>query len=271
MSITVAPGNAQALQTAIQQAPNGATLHLSGQYKLTTDMSGPKGTGYAAGVVIDRALTLDGGKLISDGSDNVVDVTDSGDLTLTGGIWVTGGHADKNGGGIYNAGNVTLNDGYIWGNEAEDNGGGVYNLKDAIFTLNGGEVGSHKSGDGNDATDGAGIYNNGKVNLNGGTINGNRQPTEGGGIYNSSTGMVTLNGGTITLNQAGYKGGGIYNDGGKVNLKSGEITGNIASYQGGGIYNTNQGTVLNSTGIPVSKSDLVFGNGSPVDHDNWQG
>jgi hypothetical protein len=271
MSIPVPAGNVQALRDAITQAPKGATLHLSGQYKLTTDMPGPKGTGYAAGVVIDRALTLDGGKLISDGSDNVVDVTDSGDLTLTGGIWVTGGHADKNGGGIYNAGNVTLNDGYIWGNEAEDNGGGVYNLKDAIFTLNGGEVGSHKSGDGNDATDGAGIYNNGKVNLNGGTINGNRQPTEGGGIYNSSTGMVTLNGGTITLNQAGYKGGGIYNDGGKVNLKSGEITGNIASYQGGGIYNTNQGTVLNSTGIPVSKSDLVFGNGSPVDHDNWQG
>ncbi len=271
MSITVAPGNAQALQTAIQQAPNGATLHLSGQYKLTTDMPGPTGTGYAAGVVIDRALTLDGGKLISDGSDNVVDVTESGDLTLTGGIWVTGGQAEQ-GAGIYNAGRVVADNAYIWGNTAEDEGGGVYNTGEhATFTLNGGEVGSQNKGDGNTADHrGGGIYNDGgTVNLKGGSIiqnDVNGGGNGGGGIYNDG-GTVNLNGGSITDNYS-YNGGGIYITDGTVNLNGGSITGNRAM-DGGGIY-IKGGTLNDVDGKPVTSGDVpaVSGNTASLRNPN---
>ena len=174
MHVTVPAGNTQALLKDINQAPNGATLKLSGTYNVSnTGHETINGNDWYSGIVVNKALTLDGGKLHSDGEANVIDVGPQGNLTLEGGIWVFGGHAEEQGGGIYNAGNVTLNDGYIFQNTAEDAGGGVYNLKDATFTLNGGEVGSSNGWD----------Y-------------GNKGGNRGGGIYNDG-GTVTLNGGEI--------------------------------------------------------------------------
>jgi hypothetical protein len=241
MSITVPAGNAQALRDAITQAPNGATLHLSGQYLLTTDMPGPKGTGYAAGVVIDKALTLDGGKLKSDGSDNVVDVTKNGDLTLTGGITITGGkanpdeHGNSRGGGIYNDGAVDIKNADITDNHA-DYGGGIENHK--TLTMEGGSIENNTAADEN----GGGVDNAGKdatFTLNGGEISHNHANghfSNGGGISNDK-GTVTLNGGSIKANTTHYgSGAGIYNLLGIVDLYGGEITGNTAAGIGGGIF-----------------------------------
>jgi hypothetical protein len=241
MSITVPAGKPQALRDAITQAPNGATLHLSGQYLLTTDMPGPKDTGYAAGVVIDKALTLDGGKLKSDGSDNVVDVTKSGDLTLTGGITITGGkanpdeHGNSRGGGIYNDGAVDIKNADITDNHA-DYGGGIENHK--TLTMEGGSIENNTAADEN----GGGVDNAGKdatFTLNGGEISHNHANghfSNGGGISNDK-GTVTLNGGSIKANTTHYgSGAGIYNLLGIVDLYGGEITGNTAAGIGGGIF-----------------------------------
>jgi hypothetical protein len=239
-------------------------------------MPGPKDTGYAAGVVIDKALTLDGGKLKSDGSDNVVDVTKNGDLTLTGGITITGGkpNPDKDGysrgGGIYNDGIVDIKNAVITDNHADNGngygggienhktltmeggsitgntavlGGGIHNLgENATFTLNGGEVGSHNSGAGN------GAYN-------------------GGGILNEK-GTVTLNGGTIESNTADNYGGGINNENGTVNLNGGSITGNTAN-EGGGISQATRKSTLwvKNSQITTEEAAKMFVYGNTAEHD----
>ncbi len=242
MQVQVPAGNTQELLTDIDQAPNGATLHLSGTYNVSnTGHEVINGDDWYSGIVVNKALTLDGGKLQSDGSSNVVDVGPQGNLKLEGGIWVTGGYAEQ-GAGIYNAGIVVADNAYIWGNAADDAGGGVYNLKSATFTLNGGQVGSDNPGDGNKAINGGGIANsNGTVTINGGTIENNSADRLGGGIENTANGTVNVNGGSITGNHAtesgfGY-GGGIDNNRGTVNLTGGRITGNTATQDGGGIYN----------------------------------
>merc|ERR1712157_600659 len=114
MQVWVPAGDTQALLKDIDQAPNGATLHLSGTYEVSNkgheviyDDAGQPHDWYS-GIVVNKALTLDGGKLQSDGSSNVVDVGPQGDLTLEGGINIQDGKASQ-GAGIYDAGNVTLN------------------------------------------------------------------------------------------------------------------------------------------------------------------
>ena len=171
MQVYVPEGDTQGLLDAIDQAPNGATLHLSGEYNVSNkgheiiyDETGQRHDWYS-GIVVNKALTLDGGKLQSDGEADVVDVGPQGDLTLEGGINITGGYGDTGsaghgtGGGIYDAGNVTLNDGYIWGNDAGQDtksgttlGGGVYITNTGTFTMNGGRI------DKNHAMGGGGVY-----------------------------------------------------------------------------------------------------------------
>ncbi|MCP4815173.1 MAG: hypothetical protein GY888_21910, partial [Planctomycetaceae bacterium] len=157
MQVSVPAGNTQELLKDIDQAPNGATLHLSGTYNVSnTGHETINGDDWYSGIVVNKALTLDGGKLKSDGSSNVVDVGPQGDLTLEGGINIQGGNA-RRGAGIYDAGNVTLNDGYIWGNVASasggpTDGGGVYITNTGSMTMNGGRI------DKNDAGGGGGVF-----------------------------------------------------------------------------------------------------------------
>ena len=76
----------------------------------------------------------------------------------------------------------------------------------AILTINGGTItGGHNT------SDGAGIYNEGELIINGTTITGNFTEGNGGGIYNAGT--LTINGATITNNSgknSANKGIGVY-------------------------------------------------------------
>ena len=94
------------------------------------------------------------------------------------------------GGGIFNAGNVTVNDSSLTGNVARGNVSLAY---------------------------GGGIYNLGWMTINNSTISGNTIFGRGGGIYNRN-GSVTINNTTISGNVAGYYGVGtnIYNSGAVV-------------------------------------------------------
>ncbi len=134
-------------------------------------------------------------------------------------------------------GTVTLNSGEIYQNTAGQ-GAGVY-MRDKNTTLNfyGGTIGSTNVDNKNYAqgytyestviiANGGGIYSNGKINFNGGTLINNEADANGGGIY--SNGTITLVAGTIKGNLAAMNGGGIYADatGGSTN---GTITFNTST------------------------------------------
>ncbi len=175
--------NGDTVMGAVEAASAGDTLNITG-------------TCNEADITIDKDLTVTGdgtidatglnGRILNNNPG--IDLTISGDLTLTGGNPSYANYA----GGVWNRGTVTLDGGTITGNTAIL-GGGIYNVSD------------------------------GTLNLNGGSITGNTAPSSGGGIFNRGT--VNLNGGTITGNQAVYFGGGIYLDpGSTLKVNGSEVT-----------------------------------------------
>jgi hypothetical protein len=89
---------------------------------------------------------------------------------------------------------------------------------------------------------GAGVQNNGTLELIDDSIDNNTSTVDGGGIYNSTTGSLIVYGSYLWSNNAVH-GGGIYNDG-YLEVESGsEIFTNGATLWGGGIYNSSTGTV----------------------------
>ncbi len=171
-----------------------------------------------------------------------------------------------NGGGILNAGSLTIMGGEIANNQATRAGGGVENnngttafidtqLNNNLAGINGG--GLHISA--------AGI-----VTMTGGSAAGNVAQMEGGALWNSAGGALTVQNAMLTANNANGNaadqgGGAIHNDGGTlvltdtmiltntalgtsgsgggilavpgsaVTISGGEINGNSASRAGGGI------------------------------------
>ncbi len=122
-----------------------------------------------------------------------------GPVTITGGR--IRGNTAKTGGGIYmEDGSSTMSAGEIGTKEApntaETSGGGVYVSNGASFTMTGGKISFNTAGVGG----GVNIYwysdsSYGTFTFQGGTISGNEAETAGGGIYNN--GILNLEGGTI--------------------------------------------------------------------------
>jgi predicted outer membrane repeat protein len=148
------------------------------------------------------------------------------DLQIMGGSGHPNGQ-EPQGGGIYNAGTLTLIGVRVHDNKAVD-GGGIYNA--GTLTLD-----THSSVDTNTAFDGGGIYNAGTLTLSGqSSVHGNTATNKGGGIYNAGT--LVLNDAEVYANKA-LDGGGIYNAG-TLRLNAGSsVHDNVATHDGGGIYN----------------------------------
>ena len=81
---------------------------------------------------------------------------------------------------------------------------------------------------------------------------------DGGGIYVNGT--LNLEGGTVTDNHAGRYGGGIYVSGGTLNITGGVITGNTSDQDGGGVY-TCAGSALTMDGAIVKENTANWGGG----------
>jgi len=135
---------------------------------------------------------------------------DSGTVTLSG-LTITGGTASGNGGGIFNAGNLTVTDSTISGNSAPStatgNGGGIYN-------------------------------NGGTLTVTDSTISGN-SAFHGGGAIDNAFGSVAVTDSTISGNTATYVaggGGGIFSDTGNLTVTSSTISGNTTTGVGGGLW-----------------------------------
>ncbi|WP_461506297.1 choice-of-anchor Q domain-containing protein [Rhodopirellula baltica] len=257
---------------------NGGALHISGDGN--ADISG--------GTIRDNTAAREGGGLWNNTGTMTVD-----GAILTGNV-ASGDAADDGGGAIFNnGGTLTVSNATISGNAADGalgSGGGIFSTDGAV-TINLSQIGGAIPSEGNTANRAGGGIEviDGTVTLNFGTdvsnnfagINGgglhstgaadvtsnlaifgsNTAASEGGGLWNSSTGTMAINGGAITSNvasgdDASNGGGGLFNDGGTLNVIDAVIGFNIAdgaSGSGGGILNDG-GTLAISGNTSISNN-----------------
>ncbi|WP_341529472.1 choice-of-anchor Q domain-containing protein [Nostoc sp. UHCC 0302] len=149
------------------------------------------------------------------------------------------------GGGILNAGTLTVSDSIITDNTADSQGGGIYSS--GTLTINNSTISNNASGQ---YGSGGGIYNSGTLTINNSTISNNASGGYGGGggIYN--TGTLTVNSSTISGNFGGYDrysegGGGILNSG--VATVSNSTISNNSGRNVSGIYTYGTFILNNST------------------------
>jgi hypothetical protein len=171
------------------------------------------------------------------------------------GSTISANFAGTFGGGLYNHGTLTIQNGSTVGgpgaaNQAANDGGGFYNHNGATATVDESTVSANNAGD-----DGGGIYNAGILTIQNGSTIGDRgaanQATgDGGGIRNHSGATATVDASAVSANAAGDDGGGIYNAG-TLYVQNGSTIdangiANQATIYGGGIYNEGTTTVTNS-------------------------
>jgi fibronectin-binding autotransporter adhesin len=152
----------------------------------------------------------------------------------------------KTGGGIYNAGTLTVSDCTLAGNSSGYSGGGIY--------CNGTVTVSDCTLSGNSAYSGGGISNGGKLTVSDCTLSGNSATNHGGGISNGGT--LTVSDCTLSGNSADF-GGGIDNLG-TLTVSDCTLSGNSAGDAGGCIYNKRlkgyTGTVTLNNSIVANSS-----------------
>ena len=171
---------------------------------------------------------------------SVLTVNEGVRLTLTGPGGIRNGHA-YNGGAIYNAGNLTLNDVTLTGNTATNQGGAIYST--GTITLNGGSVSD------NTAQNTAGIFlSGGSLTMTGGTVGGNTANGNCGGVSVSNGSTFTMSGGSIENNSANNRGAMHVGSSSTFTMTGGSITGNTATSSIGGI---NVEGTLSMSGNPV--------------------
>lgn len=151
-----------------------------------------------------RSTVIDGnGSVIAD---RVFDIHASNEATISD-VTIRGGNISGSfGGGISNAGTLTLDSVTISGNTAGQDGGGV--------------------------------SNGGTLTITNSTFNGNTATANGGALAN--TGTATITNSTISANTATL-GGGLYSAAGSLTLAHVTVNGNTATAviaPGGGVYDT---------------------------------
>ena len=251
------------------------------------------------GITIDKSISINGLgadaltlKLINPSDllgDNVVKIIDETVTASIDGLTITGGYVfTGNGGGIYNAGSLTLDDVTVTGNVAQEfprveiaQGGGIYNAG-ALVTMNSriienqGFIGGGLFNAGTatlirtavSQNDGNGISNTGDLYLDTVTIAQNVETGNGGGINNSGTVRAiatSILDNTVFFERertGGFFGGdgaGIYNSG-IVELTGSTVANNSAKASGGGIFNSGAG-ILITTNTTISGNEAIRGGG----------
>lgn len=188
---------------------------------------------------------------------------------------------ETNGGGIYNAGDLTLAEAKLQFNFAHSLGGAIANGPSALLSISQTVISS------NSALYGGGIanYANGSVTLDESIVEENLAAT-GGGILNHG-GTLSIVGTSVDLNIAGESGGGLANlsitTPATVTLTASSIIGNqVASAalgsslaQGGGICNAAEGSNAAATitmiGGAISDNHVTAGDIEAVTDSEAQG
>jgi uncharacterized protein YjdB len=213
-------------------------------------------------------------------------------LTITGGTFIF------NGGGIANAGDLTLIGSEVSGNRAWGRGGGINNFDNASLTLQDSVVSGNRAVTENSEDPatfdirgrgslvdvgapaggfGGGIANDvgGSVTIIDSTIENNEARRDGGGLYN--LGDADLDGSDVQNNTADVNvyeptsgteswGGGIYTAG-VLTMNGGDILDNTAGNQGGGVLyfegsvSASLDTVLIQGNLAGTSGDTGYGGG----------
>jgi hypothetical protein len=170
----------------------------------------------------------------------VFNIAATPNVTISG-LMITNGQApsNQNGGGINNAGTLTITDSIINGNSAAT-GGGIQNA--GTLTVTNSSVNGNTA-----AVFSAGINNDGRLTINGTTLDHNNA-SAGGALGNSNSGTITITDSTLDDNLGGGMGGGIRNFGGTVTVLRSIFTGNYTpGGNGGGIDNEGMMSLTDST------------------------
>ncbi|MBI5302090.1 MAG: hypothetical protein HY868_08140 [Chloroflexi bacterium] len=190
-------------------------------------------------------------------------------------LTVADGYANNaRGGGIINAGSLTLNNCIITRNQIGGallgiltyGGSGIYNS--GALTITNSTISDNR--DANNSAGGGGIYNDGTFYLSNSIVRNNQSRTisrygivGGGGICNRGTATITSS--TIISNTAtGYTfggGGGIYNDGTLTIISSVVRENNATQTFGGGIMNAAQGALTIRTSTLANNTTNQDGGG----------
>jgi CSLREA domain-containing protein len=235
--------------------------------------------GVAGTISVNSRLTVtDGGPVVIDGGDVITTsgggltgvwwIDTTGDLTLQN-LGVTNGAATdpEVGGGIYNAGTITIKGSTISSSSATWGGGicneGTMTVMDSTISGNEATFGGGLDNSGvlsivnsnfisNDAIAGGGLNNN---SLGGLTITGSifmsNNASDGGGIRTFASAMTIAN--STVINNSGYAGGGLYSgEHSTLTISQCDVSYNIA-HIGAGVYN-------NISTLDISNSTLMANN-----------
>ncbi|WP_432891185.1 hypothetical protein [Treponema putidum] len=270
----------------------GICIQKNGSLTLkTTTISGNEADyGGAICVRESGSVSMESGSLMTNTasiSGGGVDVDDSASFKMTGGEIKTN-EANSGGGGVYaHSGTFTLSGiASIESNTAKGrNGGGIYVDSTGTLVIEGGSIESNMAtkttgGVGN----GGGVYVygygnlKGKLNMIGGSIEGNGAGKEGSNYYGSGGGVYidggtfTMTGGEIKTNNAKNGGGVALDEGGTLELSgSGKIINNTAADGGGGVcvdangtFKMHGGTIENNTSTLGKGVYVAGGDGTPA-------
>ncbi|MBV8359034.1 MAG: right-handed parallel beta-helix repeat-containing protein [Deltaproteobacteria bacterium] len=158
------------------------------------------------------------------------------------------GTSDSFGGGVKNAGTLTITNSTFSDNCA-DVGSGIFNegmltVTDSTFSHNVAQ------------SSGSGIFNEGTLTVANSTFSHNVAQSVGGGIVNGDGKTLTITNSTFSGNGAGF-GGGIWSSG-TVTVTNNTFSHNVAQSVGGGIWSNGTVMVTNST---FSGNGADFGSG----------
>ena len=231
IGLTVANGN--------QVEANGGGIRNEGTLTLTNSSVEGSTAGRDSGCRTDdlALLCAEGGGIWNTGTLTLMNTT------------VSGSSAHFGGGIANRGGNLTLIDSTVVANSAAgcrgvgavvcSGGGGIWNA--GTLTMRNSSV------SGSTADWGGGIFNRGAPTLIESTVSGNSAGFDGGGLLNFET--LTLTRSTVADNVAGQSGGGIANAAGRLEVTDSTLSGNTAASAGGGIINLAAAAVdlLNTT------------------------
>jgi uncharacterized repeat protein (TIGR01451 family)/CSLREA domain-containing protein len=139
------------------------------------------------------------------------------------GLTISGGDSALDGGGVSNAGTMTLDEVVVSGNSTDNDGGGVRNNSGGTLTITGS------------------------------TISGNTAANLGGGVSNAGT-ALTIKDSTISDNDA-INGGGVSSAAGTLAVSNSTISGNRARNDGGGLRNVTGSATLTNVTVTDNRAD----------------
>jgi hypothetical protein len=241
--------------------PNGGILDPDSEGDLNLT---PPTTGSGPGPVITitgagaASTIIDG-----NGIDGVLRINYRRTAQISGVTVRNGKNSDLNtgtlGGGIRNAGNLTLQNVVVRDNEAPA-GGGIYNNNELVIY--------DSTIESNHATNnnGGGIENQGQLAIVATTIDSNSAVGGGGGIDNADLMSMFLTSSTLSQNDAGDSGGGIHNAG-TSNIYNVTIAFNEADADGNSV-GTGAGVDNVGNGVFNLRNSVIAGNAIQTAHAN---